>query len=90
MDEKRRASRHRVLKTGTIEFDRRVYRCVVRNLSDIGAALELFYTLSIPDKFKLVLADDVGRDCYVVWHHENRLGIAFTARLDRPVHPRTS
>ncbi len=68
MDEKRRASRHRVLKTGTTQVDRKFYGCVVRNLSDTGAALDLFYTLSIPDKFKLVLADeDVGRDCCVVW-----------------------
>jgi hypothetical protein len=54
MDEKRRASRHRVLKTGTIQFDRRFYRCVVQNLSDTGAALDLFYTLSIPDQLSWI------------------------------------
>ena len=55
---------------------------MVRNLSETGAALDLFYTLSVPDQFKLVVADDdVGRDCCVVWRHENRLGVSFRSDL---------
>jgi hypothetical protein len=34
MDENRRASRRRVLKGGTIEFDRGAFSCIVRNFSD--------------------------------------------------------
>jgi hypothetical protein len=38
MDENRRASRRRVLKGGTIEFDRGAFSCILRNFSDTGRA----------------------------------------------------
>jgi hypothetical protein len=39
MGENRKASRRRVLKSATIEFDRGAFSCAVRNLSEAGAAL---------------------------------------------------
>ena len=78
MAENRVANRRRVLKGGTIEFDRSAYSCTVRNLSEAGAALELPYTAPVPTEFRLVIeADQVRRPCRVVWRKENRLGVEF-------------
>jgi hypothetical protein len=78
MSENRRANRRRVLKGGTIEFDRSAYSCTVKNLSEVGAALELPYTAPVPTEFRLVIeADRVIRPCRVVWRKENRLGVEF-------------
>jgi hypothetical protein len=83
--ENRRASRRRVLKNATIEFDRGAYSCAVRNLSEAGAALDVPYALGIPHEFKLTIeTDQVSRHCRVIWRKENRLGIAF-AQVDN--HP---
>jgi hypothetical protein len=78
MDEKRRANRRRILKSGTIEFDRVAHSCVVRNLSEDGAALDVPCALAIPPEFKLIMdTDQVSWDCRVIWHKQNRLGVEF-------------
>jgi hypothetical protein len=78
MDEHRIASRHRVLKAGTIEFGGGAIDCTVRNLSATGAALDVTSPLGIPDHFTLVVsADGSHQPCHVVWRTEKRIGIAF-------------
>ena len=78
MDENRRATRRRVLKSATIEFDQGAYSCAVRNLSETGAALDVPYALAIPHEFTLTMdTDQVNRHCRVIWRKENRLGVAF-------------
>lgn len=78
MNENRIAPRHRVLKTGKIEFGGSAIDCTVRNLSDTGAALDVTSPIGIPDKFTLALPADGSRlPCYVVWRKEKRIGIAF-------------
>jgi PilZ domain len=78
MTENRKAYRRRVLKNGTIEFESGAYSCAVRNLSGAGAALDVPYTLGVPDEFKLRMdTDRVIWDCRVIWRKENRLGVAF-------------
>jgi hypothetical protein len=78
MAENRRANRRRVLKGGTIEFDRAAYSCTVRNLSDAGAALDVPYAVTVPHEFKLIIeSNQASRDCRVIWRKENRLGVEF-------------
>ena len=78
MGDNRRASRRRVLKGGTIEFDRSAYSCIVRSLSDMGAALDIPYAAAVPSDFRLVMeSSQVRRPCRVVWRKENRLGVTF-------------
>jgi hypothetical protein len=86
MDENRRAvRRRRVLKTATIEFDRRAYSCAVRNLSEAGAALDVPFALAIPHEFTLVMeTDQASRHCRVIWRKENRLGVAFAQADNQP------
>lgn len=78
MTEHRTAQRHRVLKGGTISFNGAGISCMVRNLSDTGAALEVNSPVGIPPNFALVVdGDHVARPCHVVWRKEKRIGIAF-------------
>jgi hypothetical protein len=78
MDEKRTAPRHRVLKAGTIEFGGGAIDCTVRNISNVGAALDVNSPIGIPDHFTLVLpADGQHIACHVVWRKQNRIGIKF-------------
>ncbi|HEY0327667.1 MAG TPA: PilZ domain-containing protein [Rhodopseudomonas sp.] len=80
MDDKRRSSRHRVLKAGTIAFGGGGISCTVRNLSDRGAALDVESPLGIPEQFELMIAADaLSRRCHVIWRTEKRIGVAFSA-----------
>jgi hypothetical protein len=78
MDEHRTAQRRRVLKAGSIRFGDAAIDCTVRNMSEIGAALEVVTPLFIPDRFKLVVqTEQLKRPCHIVWRREKRIGIAF-------------
>ena len=79
-DEHRVAPRHRVLKAGTIEFGGGGIDCVVRNISDTGAALEVTSPMGIPEHFTLVIAQEhVTKPCRVMWRKEKRIGVAFVS-----------
>jgi len=81
MDEHRNAPRHRVLKSATIEFGGGGIDCVVRNMSDTGAALEVTSPLGIPDRFSLVITQErqerLVKPCRVMWRKEKRIGVRF-------------
>jgi hypothetical protein len=53
MNERRAALRHRVLKAGTIEFGGGTISCMVRNVSTLGAALDVITPIGIPEHFTL-------------------------------------
>jgi PilZ domain len=76
--EKRSADRHRVLKAGTIEFGGAAINCMVRNMSNTGAALDVASPVGIPDQFVLVLlVDGHHMPCRVIWRKEKRIGVTF-------------
>jgi hypothetical protein len=80
--ERKRHPRLRTLKTGKIVFDRRscVIDCTVRNLSAVGACLELPSTLGVPERFDLVIAPGKdARRCRIAWKDDTRVGVTFTA-----------
>jgi hypothetical protein len=79
MQDRRALPRSRTLKSGIIEFNRAGgITCTVRNLSDIGAMLEVESVIGIPDEFGLfVEADKLKRDCKVAWRRSTRLGVKF-------------
>jgi hypothetical protein len=79
MQNKRAALRQRVLKSASIEFHGGVIDCVVRNVSETGAALEVASPLGIPETFNLVIpGDHSSRPCKVAWRKDKRIGVAFT------------
>jgi PilZ domain len=76
MDEHRIATRHRVLKAGTIEFGGGAIDCTVRNISATGAALDVTSPLGIPAQFTLV-TDGNRLPCRIIWRKEKRIGVTF-------------
>jgi hypothetical protein len=79
MLERRKAARHRVLKTGTITFNRAGgISCMVRNISGAGACLEVESPIGIPDDFTLLVdIDHLRRPCRVSWRKDKRIGVVF-------------
>jgi len=76
MNEHRIASRHRVLKSGKIEFGGGAIDCTVRNISGTGAALDVTSPVGIPARFMLA-TNGKRLPCRVVWRKEKRIGVAF-------------
>jgi hypothetical protein len=77
-DEHRIAPRHRVLKAGTVEFGGGGIDCIVKNVSDTGALLEVTSPVGIPERFTLVIPqDNIAKPCRVMWRKEKRIGVAF-------------
>lgn len=53
-------------------------RCIIRNLSDTGAKLELASSVSnIPRTFDLVVGKVRPQSCQVVWRAVRELGVQF-------------
>jgi hypothetical protein len=78
-EERRNAVRHRTLKAGSISFNRSAgIDCRVRNLSPVGACLEVASQLGIPEDFVLVVeSDHLHKPCHVIWRTATRLGVEF-------------
>ena len=78
MNERRAQQRMRSLKTAMIIFNRRwsTIDCTVRNLSKMGACLQVGDQVAVPDSFELEF-DATNHRCQVMWRKDNRLGVAF-------------
>jgi hypothetical protein len=81
MDERRKTQRLRALKAGSISFNRAAgIDCRVRNMSPVGACLEVASQVGIPDDFVLIVGyDKLSRPCHVIWRSETRIGVQFHA-----------
>ena len=76
--ERRRDTRRRILKAAEIRFDGHVISCVVRNISESGAALDVDSALGLPSVFVLTIkADAIERKCRLVWYKQTRIGVVF-------------
>ena len=82
--DRRKLPRHRTFKAGSIAFNRAGgIDCRVRNLSAIGACLEVASQIGIPDAFILVVdTEHLKQHCQVIWRTDVRLGVAFTGAAD--------
>ena len=71
-------ARDGALEPGLIEFHGRTVSCLVRNLSEHGAALDVVSPSGIPDRFTLALPlEGASRRCYLIWRREMEIGVAF-------------
>ena len=79
MDEHRRSARRRTLKGGTILFGTTTtIDCVIRNMSETGAALEVESHFGIPDNFTLLIKPEgIKRNCGVAWRSGKKIGVRF-------------
>ncbi|MBI1201898.1 MAG: PilZ domain-containing protein [Rhodopseudomonas sp.] len=77
--EKRRISRQRTFKGGSIIFGTAVaIDCTIRNLSKAGAALDIESPVGIPDEFTLLIKPEfIKRNCRVIWRSAKRIGVEF-------------
>lgn len=84
MEENRKVQRTRVLKGAKIIFNQRLSSldCIVRNLSDTGACLQLASPVGFPATFELSLDGDRSpRPCRVIWHSADRIGVTFNGPI---------
>lgn len=57
-----------------------VFDAILRNLSRTGAKLDLPEVLHIPQEFRMrLVAENIDRNCKVVWRKPREMGIVFTA-----------
>jgi hypothetical protein len=78
MNEKRAAQRNRFLRAGKIEFGSSAINCMVRNITELGAMIDVTSPIGIPDHFTLALqTDGLHNYCRIVWRNNKRFGVAF-------------
>ena len=68
----------RLLEMGLIRFGECSVACVLRNFSEIGAALDVGVQDFIPDQFKLIIVPKKKViSCNVIWRKGSRIGVSF-------------
>ncbi|WP_407181232.1 PilZ domain-containing protein [Bradyrhizobium sp. STM 3562] len=66
------------LEPGRIEFHERSVSCLVRSLSEHGAAIDVISPRGIPDHFTLVLPlEGASHRCRLVWRRDMEIGVTF-------------
>jgi len=74
----RKDHRRRVLDMTFIRFGAMSVSCVIRNLTEVGAALHVGLQSDIPDQFTLVVVTQKKiYSCPVVWRRNRRIGVSF-------------
>jgi hypothetical protein len=74
----RKTPRRKVLDTGLIRFGDFSVACVIRNLSEIGAALDAAPQSFVPDQFTLIVVRKKKiYSCTVIWRKGTRVGVSF-------------
>ncbi len=80
MEERRRNPRTEMNEPAYVSSGGLVMSCVVRNVSAEGAAIEVDQPAFVPERFRLVMANDRAvYECKVVWIQDNRIGLTFVA-----------
>lgn len=87
--DKRKSKRRPVHYAARVEFQSgRTAGCLLSDVSDTGARLEVPYSDKVPERFLLWLTDtgSARRTCRVVWRKPHEVGVMFERRL--PEHQR--
>ena len=78
MDEKRKHPRTEIDEPAYVSSGGSVMSCTVRNISAEGAAIDVENPAFVPQRFRLVMANDSSvRECRVAWIQKNRIGLTF-------------
>ena len=79
MEEKRKHPRTDTDEPAFVSSGGSVMRCVVRNISLEGAAIDVENSAFVPQRFRLVMAKDssIVHECQVAWIQQNRIGLIF-------------
>jgi len=81
MDEKRKHPRTEVNEPAYVSSGGSVMHCMIVNISAEGAAIDVENAAFVPERFRLVMANDSSEvyECRVIWTKKNRLGLSFVA-----------
>jgi hypothetical protein len=80
MDERRRHPRTEINEPGLVSAGGSVMRCIVRNVSPDGAAIDVENPAFVPARFRLVMDNGAKvHECSIAWIQKNRIGAAFIA-----------
>ena len=79
MEEKRKHPRTEIEEPAYVSSGGSVMRCVVRNISPEGAAIDVDNPAFVPQRFRLVMAEDssIVHECRIAWIKQNRIGLTF-------------
>ena len=89
MEEKRKHQRTEINEPAYVSAGGSVMRCVVRNISAEGAAIDVDNPAFVPAQFRLVIASNsTTHDCTVIWIQGKRIGLSFRKPTE-PVPPST-
>ena len=84
-EEQRKHQRTEINEPAYVSAGGSVMRCMVRNISPDGAAIDVENPAFVPAQFRLVMAKDSStRDCRIIWIREKRIGLAFVKPADAP------
>jgi hypothetical protein len=82
MEEKRKHPRTEIDEPAFVSVGGSVMRCMVRNISPEGAAIDVANPAFVPSHFRLVMANNsIVRECKIAWIQQKRIGVAFIAPL---------
>jgi hypothetical protein len=89
MEEQRKHARSETDEPAYVSSGGSVMRCMVRNISAEGAAIDIDNPAFVPARFRLVMANGSSvRECQIAWIQQNRIGVTFAAMPQTPLlHP---
>ncbi len=79
MEERRRFPRTEINEPAFVSSGGSVMRCTVLNISAEGCAIDVSEAAVVPQRFRLVMAEDcsIVRECQIAWIQQNRIGVTF-------------
>jgi hypothetical protein len=79
MEERRKHPRTEINQQGYVSSGGAVMPCLVLNISPEGAAVEVDNPAFVPQRFRLVVANDASAvyECRIAWIQQNRVGLTF-------------
>lgn len=79
MVERRRFPRTVINEPAFVSSGGSVMRCTILNISAEGCAIEVSEPAFVPQRFRLVMANDASivRECQIAWIQQNRIGLVF-------------
>lgn len=81
MEEKRKHPRTEINEPAFVSSGGSVMRCMVRNISAEGAAIDVDNPAFVPSSFRLVMANDSSvRECRIAWIQQKRIGVTFVVK----------
>jgi PilZ domain len=85
MEERRKYPRTEIKEPAYVSSGGSVMRCLLLNISAEGAAIEVENPAFVPERFRLVMANDssIIYECRIAWIQRNRIGLTFVEVASR-------